>query len=147
MTKRLVMVTKGLVIVTRRPVTVTRRPSAAAEGSVTVTRRFPMVTRRPAAGSKAVALEGAGLARATIAFVDDASEPRRRRRAGYEVRVYRANALQQMDEDAALDGVRIPVDERAAYVWQLSQEVYALAHPHASPQPRFPRSLVRVFRS
>jgi hypothetical protein len=50
-------------------------------------------------------------------------------------------------DDDALFWDRIPVDERAAYVWALSQEVFALAHPDAPPvQPGLSRSVVRVVR-
>lgn len=79
--------------------------------------------------------------------MDDAAGARRQARATYEVRVYREGDAERMSDDDALDWDRIPVDERAAFVWQLSQEVYALAHPEASTQPGFSRSVVSVFRS
>jgi hypothetical protein len=49
----------------------------------------------------------------------DAADARRHARAGYEVRVYREGAAERMDDDDALDWDRIPIDERAAFVWKL----------------------------
>ena len=54
---------------------------------------------------------------------------------------------ERMTDDEALDWDRIPVDERAAFVWRLSQEVYSLAHPDAPAEPGLSRSVVSLFRS
>jgi hypothetical protein len=78
--------------------------------------------------------------------MDDAAA-RRQARAKYEVRVYREDDAERMSDDDALAWDRIPVDERAAFVWQLSQEVYALAHPDVAAQPGLSRSIVSVFQS
>jgi hypothetical protein len=79
--------------------------------------------------------------------MDEAADGRRRARAAYAVRVYREGDEQRMMDEEALDWDRIPVDERSAFVWRLSQEVYSLAHPDASAEPGLSRSVVRVFRS
>src|ERR1700690_1441138 len=60
--------------------------------------------------------------------MDEGAEARRKARSSYAVRVCREGDAERMEDDDALDWDRIPVDDRAAFVWQLSQEVYALAH-------------------
>jgi hypothetical protein len=78
---------------------------------------------------------------------DADAEARRKARSTYAVRVYREGDADRMEDDDALDWDRIPVDERAAFVWQLSQEVYALAHVDDTPtEPGLSRSVVRVVR-
>ena len=75
------------------------------------------------------------------------ADARRKARSSYTVRVYREGDAQRMEDDDALDWDRIPLDERAAFVWQLSQEVYALAHLDAAPaEPGLSRSVVCVVR-
>jgi hypothetical protein len=78
--------------------------------------------------------------------MDEGAEARRKARSSYAVRVYREGDAERMEDDDALDWDRIPVDDRAAFVWQLSQEVYALAHLDAPAQPGLSRSVVRVVR-
>jgi hypothetical protein len=51
-----------------------------------------------------------------------------------------------MNDDDALYWDRIPVDERAGVVWELSQEVYALASTDAPAKPGLSRSIVRIVR-
>ena len=72
------------------------------------------------------------------------AEARRRARANAEVRVFRAGEEEAMADADALYWDRIPVDERASFVWQLSLEVYALAHPGAAMNPDF-LDLLRAF--
>lgn len=53
------------------------------------------------------------------------------------------------DEEAEADADalywdRIPVDERAAFVWSLSLELHALAHPDQPYEPRLSRSVARI---
>jgi hypothetical protein len=78
--------------------------------------------------------------------MDEGADARRKARSGYAVRIYREGDAESMSDQDALDWDRIPVDDRAAFVWQLSQEVYALAHPDTPPQPGLSRSVVRVVR-
>lgn len=71
-------------------------------------------------------------------------EARRRARAHAEVRVFRPGDGQSEADADALYWDRIPVGERAEFVWHLSLEVYGLAHPEATYEPGFSRSIARV---
>ena len=73
-------------------------------------------------------------------------EARRLARAHAEVRVFRPGDGQVEADYDALYWDRIPVDERAEFVWQLSLEVYGLAHPEAKYEPGLSRSIARVIR-
>lgn len=79
--------------------------------------------------------------------VDDSlrdAEARRLARAKAEVRVFSTDD-READADAdALYWDRIPVDQRAAFVWQLSLELYALANPGSRYEPGLSRSTARV---
>jgi hypothetical protein len=66
-----------------------------------------------------------------IETMGDSAEERRRRRANAEVRVVRAgeNEAANAKFDAGY-WLRIPVDKRAEFVWQLSVEAFSVrAHP------------------
>jgi hypothetical protein len=82
----------------------------------------------------------------TFLGVTAASDPeaRRRARAHAEVRVFRPGDGQVEADADALYWDRIPVDERAELTWQLSLEVYGLAHPGAKYEPRLSRSIARL---
>lgn len=71
-------------------------------------------------------------------------EARRLARAGAEVRVFRPGDGQSEEDADALYWDRIPVNERASFVWQLSLEAYALAHPGIEYEPRLSRSVARI---
>jgi hypothetical protein len=80
------------------------------------------------------------------AHLDLDAESRKAARARAEVRIFR-----QGEEDAeanadALFWDRIPVDERAEFVWQLSLELHALSNPEALYEPGLSRSVVRIVR-
>jgi len=71
---------------------------------------------------------------------------RRLARAQAEVRVFRdEDAEARADADAAY-WLRIPVERRAEFAWQLSLEAFALAHPTVSYEPGLSRSVVRIHR-
>jgi hypothetical protein len=63
---------------------------------------------------------------------------RKAARSSWEARVFR-NGWQEMADYDALFWERIPVDARAQAVWDLSQELHAIAHPEAHER-RLPRS-------
>jgi hypothetical protein len=71
-------------------------------------------------------------------------EERKAARASWEVRVFR-DGWQEMAEYDALFWERIPVDQRAEAVWELSKELHAIAHPETHER-RLPRSAYRVVR-
>lgn len=60
---------------------------------------------------------------------DEAAEARRRARQACEVRVFRPGDEEAEADASALDWARIPLDERAEFVWQLSVELCRLAQP------------------
>ena len=63
---------------------------------------------------------------------------RKAARANWESRVFGGDWEEMADYDA-LFWDRIPVDERAEVVWELSQELYELAEPETHER-RLPRS-------
>jgi hypothetical protein len=73
----------------------------------------------------------------------DAAE-RKAARAHWESKVVGGGWEEMADEDA-LFWDRIPVDQRAEVVWQVSRELYELAEP-GSNERRLPRSAFRVER-
>lgn len=74
------------------------------------------------------------------------AEARRRARAHAEVRVFRAGEGEAEADADALFWDRIPVNERAEFVWQLSLELYELAYPGRRYEPGLSRSVARVVR-
>jgi len=78
--------------------------------------------------------------------VSTTAAERRAARASWEVRVFRgAAAFDDADKADEEFWLRIPVDERAGVVWELSQELFALAEPE-SVERRLPRSAFRLTR-
>ena len=76
----------------------------------------------------------------------DDVEVRRRARRSWETRVFRDDPEGEADADAAF-WARMSPAERMLAAWELSQEVYALAHPEDAPaEPRLSRSTVRIVR-
>jgi hypothetical protein len=73
-------------------------------------------------------------------------EERRQARANCEVRIFRSGDESVARESDALYWERIPIDQRAEFVWQLSVELHRLAHPTEDHEPRLPRSATRVVR-
>ena len=74
------------------------------------------------------------------------AEQRRAARANWEVRVFRGTTAFADEVEADEEfWLRIPVDERAGVVWELSQELFALAEPE-SIERRLPRSAFRLTR-
>jgi hypothetical protein len=69
---------------------------------------------------------------------------RRAARANWEARVFRGGWEEMADYDA-LFWDRIPVEQRAEAVWQLSKELHAIAQPETH-EPRLPRSAYRIER-
>jgi hypothetical protein len=65
------------------------------------------------------------------------AELRKAARASAEVRVFRAGEQEAEADADALYWDRIPVDQRAQFVWQLSIEMHALAHPDHPMTPDF----------
>jgi hypothetical protein len=66
-----------------------------------------------------------------------------------EVRVFRPGEEEQAADYDALYWDRIPKDERANFVWNLSVELWQLSHPEASThadEPRPSRSIARAHR-
>lgn len=72
------------------------------------------------------------------------AELRKAARAHAEVRVFRPGDEEAEADADALYWDRIPVDERAAFVWSLSLELHALAHPDQPYEPRLSRSVARI---
>ncbi len=73
------------------------------------------------------------------------ADVRRRARAGWQVRKFRlAEGEEVADYDASFWD-QIPPDDRAAIVWQLSEEVFAIADP-TTREPGLPRSALRLQR-
>ncbi len=74
----------------------------------------------------------------------DGAEARRLRRAHAEVRIVRpGNPEAEADADA-LYWDRIPLAQRAAFVWKLSLEMHALANPGVAYEPGRTRSVARI---
>ena len=71
---------------------------------------------------------------------------RRLARAKAEVRIFRPGQQQAEIDADLLYWDRIPVDERADFVWQLSLELYGLSHPEVRYEPRLSRSFARIVR-
>jgi hypothetical protein len=69
---------------------------------------------------------------------------RKAARASWESRVFR-NGWEEMADFDALFWDRLPVEERAEAVWELSKELHAIAHPETHER-RLPRSAYRVER-
>ena len=81
---------------------------------------------------------------------EDAAE-RRLRRANIEVQVFRPGDEEAAADYDALYWDRIPVNERAAFAWDLSAEQFALSRRSSEgiaheDERRSPRSIARVFR-
>ena|GEM_PF-1710420 len=74
------------------------------------------------------------------------AELRKAARAQAEVRVFRADEREAEADADALYWDRIPIDQRAAFVWTLSLELHALAHPDQPYDPRLSRSTARITR-
>lgn len=58
---------------------------------------------------------------------DEAADARRRARQACEVRVFRPGDEEAEADASALDWARIPLAERAEFIWQLSVELCRLA--------------------
>jgi hypothetical protein len=72
------------------------------------------------------------------------AEARRVARAHAEVKIIREGDG-ELDADAdALYWDRIPLDERAEFVWQLSLELHELSKPTEPYEPRPSRDVARV---
>lgn len=69
---------------------------------------------------------------------------RRIARAHAEVRIIREGDGELAAEADALYWARIPVDERAEFVWRLSLELHELSNPTEPYEPRLSRSTARV---
>lgn len=76
-----------------------------------------------------------------------AQEARRLARMNAEVRVFGPGEEEAMADADALYWDRIPKDERANFVWQLSLEAFSLSNPGVTYEPRFSRSVARIRRS
>ena len=72
------------------------------------------------------------------------AELRKAARAHAEVRVFRADEGEAEADADALYWERIPVDQRAQFVWELSLELHALSHPDKPYDPRLSRSVARI---
>jgi len=65
-------------------------------------------------------------------------------RALAEVRIFRQDEREAEADADALYWDRIPVDERAEFVWRLSLELHELSNPTQRHEPRLSRSVARV---
>ncbi|HET7544070.1 MAG TPA: hypothetical protein VFK05_29565 [Polyangiaceae bacterium] len=72
------------------------------------------------------------------------AELRKAARAHAEVRLFRAGEQEAEADADALYWDRIPIDERAQFVWKLSLEMHALAHPGRPYEPGLSRSVARI---
>lgn len=80
------------------------------------------------------------------AAVDVLAEARRIARGRVEVRIFRPGDEESEADADALYWDKIPIDERAEFVWQLSLELHALSNPTAPHESGFSRSVARVVR-
>jgi hypothetical protein len=72
------------------------------------------------------------------------ADQRRLARAGAEVRIFRDV---EGELEAAADALywdRIPVNDRAEFVWRLSLELHDISNPTQRYEPRLSRSVARV---
>ena len=72
------------------------------------------------------------------------AEARKAARAQAEVRIFGEDELEAEANADALYWDRIPIHERAEFVWRLSLELHELAHPTQHYEPRLSRSVARV---
>ena len=72
------------------------------------------------------------------------AELRKAARAHAEVRVFRVGEEEAEADADALYWDRIPVNQRAQFVWELSLEMHALAHPEQPYDARLSRSVARI---
>lgn len=72
------------------------------------------------------------------------AELRKAARANAEVRIFKQGEEEAAADADALYWSRIPIDERAAFVWKLSLELHTLAHPRHPYEPRLSRSVARI---
>jgi hypothetical protein len=72
------------------------------------------------------------------------AELRKAARANAAVRILRQGQEEAEANADALYWDRIPVDERAEFVWNLSLELYALANPGKPYEPGLSRSVARL---
>ena len=79
-----------------------------------------------------------------MAATDVGYEARRLARAHCEVRIFRSGDEASEADAAVMYWDRIPVDQRAEFVWNLSLELFGLAQSAAPNEPRFSRSVARV---
>ena len=75
---------------------------------------------------------------------DDDAEARRIARSHAQVRVFGPGREEEQADADALFWDRIPLDDRAEFVWNLSMEIYSLAQANRSHEPRLPRSPSRT---
>ena len=76
--------------------------------------------------------------------MSSAAELRKAARAGASVRVFRQGEQEaEADADAEFWD-KIPIDERAQFVWKLSLELHAIAHPGKPYEPGLSRSVARL---
>jgi hypothetical protein len=62
---------------------------------------------------------------------------------------WRGQVFRSWDEAERFDVLfwnAIPVSERARVTWELSRELYRIAHPDEADEPRLSRSVARVTR-
>lgn len=72
------------------------------------------------------------------------AELRKAARAHAKVRLFRAGESEAEANADALYWDRIPVDQRAQFVWELSLELHELSHPDQPYDPRLSRSVTRI---
>jgi hypothetical protein len=72
------------------------------------------------------------------------AEARRLARAQAEVRIFRSGDA-EADADA-LYWDRIPVEQRAEFVWRLSTELYGISNPETRIESGLSRSVARIVR-
>jgi hypothetical protein len=73
------------------------------------------------------------------------AEARKAARARAEVRIFREEERDAEIEADALYWDRLPMEERAEFVWRLSLELHELSNPTERYEPRLSRSVARVF--
>jgi len=73
-----------------------------------------------------------------------AAELRKAARANASVRVFRKGEQEAEANADAEFWDKIPLDERAEFVWKLSLELHAIAHPGRPYEPGLSRSVARL---
>jgi hypothetical protein len=97
-----------------------------------------------APGGRAVGPSKISVISSRVLSKSSEAEARKAIRALAEVRIFRQDEREAEADADARYWDRIPVDERAEFVWRLSLELHELSNPTQRYEPRLSRSVARV---